>query len=185
MDPLQWMGAVRMRVQTADKNTTISNSVIRTTPIHQVTSCEVKKLFFNIFTIKTFWTSIRCFQLKCESSILNIAFFSENVVSSESGEKYAHIKHRLQAKAFQNNSKQICGWILIWEDRIWTFSLEEALLEIITFTFTFMHLADTFIQSDLQCIQVIHFWSVRVFSGNWTHNLCAANAMLYHWNTEW
>ncbi len=25
-----------------------------------------------------------------------------------------------------------------------------------TFTFTFMHLADAFIQSDLQCIQVIH-----------------------------
>ncbi len=25
-------------------------------------------------------------------------------------------------------------------------------------TFTFMHLADAFIQSDLQCIQVIHFF---------------------------
>ncbi len=35
----------------------------------------------------------------------------------------------------------------------------------------FMHLADTFIQSDLQCIQVIHFLSVHVFPGNWTHNL--------------
>ncbi len=29
-------------------------------------------------------------------------------------------------------------------------------------TFTFMHLADAFIQSDLQCIQVIHFLSVHV-----------------------
>ncbi len=28
------------------------------------------------------------------------------------------------------------------------------------FTFTFMHLANAFIQSDLQCIQVIHFLSV-------------------------
>ncbi len=27
-----------------------------------------------------------------------------------------------------------------------------------TFTFTFMHLADAFIQSDLQCIQVIHLY---------------------------
>ncbi len=26
------------------------------------------------------------------------------------------------------------------------------------FTFTFMHLADAFIQSDLQCIQAIHFF---------------------------
>ncbi len=30
------------------------------------------------------------------------------------------------------------------------------------FLFTFMHLADTFIQSDLQCIQFIHFLSVCV-----------------------
>ncbi len=47
--------------------------------------------------------------------------------------------------------------------------------------FTFMHLADAFIQSDLQCIQVIqviHFLSVHVFPGNRTHNLCAASAML-------
>ncbi len=51
------------------------------------------------------------------------------------------------------------------------------------FTFTFMHLADAFIQSDLQCIQAIHFLSVHVFPGNRTHNLCAANAMLYHWAT--
>ncbi len=42
-----------------------------------------------------------------------------------------------------------------------------------------MHLADAFIQSDLQCIQVIHFLSVCVFPGNRTHNLCTANAMLY------
>ncbi len=46
-----------------------------------------------------------------------------------------------------------------------------------------LHLADAFIQSDLQCIQVIHVLSVSVFPGNWTHNLCAANAMLYHWDT--
>ncbi len=55
---------------------------------------------------------------------------------------------------------------------------------LLTITFTFTHLADAFIQSDLQCIQVIHFFlSVRVFPGNRTHNLCAANTMLYHWAT--
>ncbi len=36
---------------------------------------------------------------------------------------------------------------------------------------TFMHLADAFIQRDLQCIQAIHVLSVHVFSGNRTHNL--------------
>ncbi len=46
-----------------------------------------------------------------------------------------------------------------------------------------MHLADAFIQSDLQSIQAILFLSVHVFPGNQTHNLCAANAMLYHWAT--
>ncbi len=45
-------------------------------------------------------------------------------------------------------------------------------------TFTFMHLAEAFIQSDVQCIQAIH-----VLPGNWTHNLRTANAMLYHWAT--
>ncbi len=49
--------------------------------------------------------------------------------------------------------------------------------------FIFMHLADAFIQSDLQSIQVIHVLSGCVFPGNWTHNLCAAKAMLYHWAT--
>ncbi len=27
------------------------------------------------------------------------------------------------------------------------------------------------------------FWSVCVFPGNWTHNLCTSKAMLYHWAT--
>ncbi len=45
-----------------------------------------------------------------------------------------------------------------------------------------MHLAATFIQSDLQFIQVMYFQ--YVLPGNWTHKLCAANAMLYHWATE-
>ncbi len=62
------------------------------------------------------------------------------------------------------------------------------MLNITKYTFsgwyiTCMHLADAFIQSVLQCIQVIHLLSVHVFPGNRTHNLCAANTMLYHWAT--
>ncbi len=48
---------------------------------------------------------------------------------------------------------------------------------------TFMHLVDTFIQSDLQCIQVIHFWQYVCSLGIEPSNFCAANAMLYHWAT--
>ncbi len=67
IDPLQWMGAVRMRVQTSDKNI----SIIHTTPVHRLMTCEVKRCVFvrNKSIIKT----------------------------SESGEKYAQIKHCLQA----------------------------------------------------------------------------------------
>ncbi len=54
-----------------------------------------------------------------------------------------------------------------------------------TFTFTFMHLADAFIQSDLHCIQVTVFFffyilSALAFPGNRTHDLGVASAMLYH-----
>ncbi len=52
MDALQWMGAVRMRIQTADKN-------IHTSPVHQSTSCETETCMFgrNKSTIKTCLTS--------------------------------------------------------------------------------------------------------------------------------
>ncbi len=42
MDLVLWMGAVRMRVQTSDKNIT----VIHTTQIHQLISCKVKSCVF-------------------------------------------------------------------------------------------------------------------------------------------
>ncbi len=44
----------------------------------------------------------------------------------------------------------------------------------ITFTFTFMHLADAFIQSDLHCIQVTVFHLTRIIqeAKRWSHLLC-------------
>ncbi len=53
MNRLQWMGAVRMRAQTADKNITI----IHTTPVHQLTFCETNSCVFlvNKSTIKQFF----------------------------------------------------------------------------------------------------------------------------------
>ncbi len=47
-----------------------------------------------------------------------------------------------------------------------------------------MYLADAFIQSDLQCIQVIHFCQCVCSLGIEPTTFCAANAMLYHWATE-
>ncbi len=48
-----------------------------------------------------FLTLNRCFWLKYKKSIHNIAFFNEKVILSESGEKDAQIKHRLQVKTVQ------------------------------------------------------------------------------------
>ncbi len=61
MNALQWMGAVRMRVQTADKNITI----IHNTPVHQLTSWDKN---WNKSRIK-----MLCFWLKCESIMHNNA----------------------------------------------------------------------------------------------------------------
>jgi len=95
MDPLQWMGAVRMRAQTADKTITIihNNQSIQ---YFEVKSC----LFARNKFIKTFVTLNHCFHLKYYS-VHNIDFSSEKVVSSESEEKYAQIKHSLQVKTVQ------------------------------------------------------------------------------------
>ncbi len=49
-------------------------------------------------------------------------------------------------------------------------------------TFTFMHLADAFVQSDLQYIQAINVLSVCSLGIEPT-TFCAANTMLYHWAT--
>ncbi len=46
-----------------------------------------------------------------------------------------------------------------------------------------MHLGDTFIQSDFQCIQAIHFFQYVCSLGIERMTLCAANAMLYHGDT--
>ncbi len=50
----------------------------------------------------------------------------------------------------------------------WIFSCHYSSFQCHMITFTFMHLADAFIQSDFQTIL---FFSVCVFPGNWTHNL--------------
>ncbi len=50
MDHLQWMGAVRMGVQTADKNITI----IHTTPVHQLIEKRcifVRNKSLNVFNL--------------------------------------------------------------------------------------------------------------------------------------
>ncbi len=48
------------------------------------------------------------------------------------------------------------------------------------FFYIFMHLADAFIQSDLYCIQALHFCQYVCSLGIEPTTFCAANAMLYH-----
>ncbi len=77
MNPLQWMGAVK----TSDKNITSNDS-----------STSVNVLWSEkLHAWKNWYCRNGCFLLKYESSNYNIAFSSEKVNSSESGEKYAQI----------------------------------------------------------------------------------------------
>ncbi len=64
MDPLQWMGAVRMRVQTTDKNITKSNP-------HDSSA-----------SINVLWSEKLCVSKKEESSVNNIVFSSEKAILS-------------------------------------------------------------------------------------------------------
>ncbi len=89
----------KRRVQTADKKHHNNPQVIHTSPVHQLTFCEAKSCVF----VKK--KSINChFLLKYnkESSLHNIAVSNEKVVWSESGDKYAQIKHCLQVKTVLN-----------------------------------------------------------------------------------
>ncbi len=90
MDPLQWMGAVRMRVQTADNNITSNN----TTPLQSSPSVNIlwsEKLCVRKKQIH--YQGVFQFKSPKESSIHNITFSSEKFTSSESGGKYAQMTH--------------------------------------------------------------------------------------------
>ncbi len=129
MDPLQRMAAVRIRVQTANKNITI---IHKQSTVHQLTSCEVKSCVLVIYSsiIIAFLISIHCFWLKYESSIHNI-FSCEKVISSQLNQKRnIHI--------FTNMSVD--------------FDVRGQHVRL----FTFSHFADALIQCDLQLGSVIH-----------------------------
>ncbi len=54
MDPLQWMGAIRMRVQTADKNITtihLKSSMVKICVCVFVRNVYIIKMFYNIYNI--------------------------------------------------------------------------------------------------------------------------------------
>ncbi len=68
----------------------------------------------------------------------------------------------------------------VWE-RAYRHNITISLLNsMYTFNFTFMHLADAFIQSDLQAM---HCFFYQCSLGIEPTTFCAANTMLYHWAT--
>ncbi len=73
---LQWMGAVRMRVQTTDENITIIHNL---TPVHQLMSCEVKSYMFKInkSIIKMFYCNFKPVLLAKTRVLHSIVFSRE------------------------------------------------------------------------------------------------------------
>ncbi len=95
------MGAIKMRVHTADETSRDIN--IHMTPVHNNEIVNGETVTLNL----CFWPNM--------SSLHNIAFCSENVVSSKTGKKYAQIKHCLQEKIVSTVlnkyvGQNICGW---------------------------------------------------------------------------
>ncbi len=84
-------------------------------------------------------------------------------------------------------SKKVTNYVFIYflyflnMSRAWlfVFNTRSSICSKFTFTFTFMHLADAFIQSDLQLHSGYTISLVCVFPGNRTHNLlrCWRNAL--------
>ncbi len=108
------MGAVRMRVQTADNIT-----IIQTAPVHQLTSLETKSCMFvrNKSVIKMFLSSNHWFRLKYESIIHN---------NTSSNEKVIFIRKEICRD--QELFKHMWLDFDMRDNRGWIFSLEDALL---------------------------------------------------------
>ncbi len=111
--PSEWVQTADKKITRNSHNASPSINVLWSEKLH------VCKHFYK----KVFLTSNCCFMLKYKSSIHNIAFCSEKALSSESGERYAQMKHCLQVTRVQN--------VLLDFDMSTHHILEEALLWII------------------------------------------------------
>ncbi len=113
---MEWMGAVRMRAQTADKNITplhsspSANSLWREKLCVRNKSIIKKKSDFNFKML-----------LSAKMNPPQWCFLQWKVIWSESGEKSAQIKHWLKAKTVQKRQNHKCWGILMRENyRRWT-----------------------------------------------------------------
>ncbi len=99
MDPLQWMGAVRMRVQTVDKNITI----------YQLMYCETKRLHQSIHEkIDHILTLKLCFWQRHKSSVHNIYAVKIHLIWIKR-ERSSTVYKRKQSKTVLN--KYISGFL--------------------------------------------------------------------------
>ncbi len=147
------MGAIRMRVQTADKNMVPHSSQAL---------------------------------LPVKSSIYNIAFSSENIISAESGEKYAQIKQK-QSKAVLIK----CQWILMWEDNrqlfhwrrryygLWTsIFISSDGLNLKHVTYGFILLQTCSFSIDNKCVWIIVIFLSAVWFSFWRHPFIAEDPLV-------
>ncbi len=84
---------------------------------------DVHPEIFNIYShsnrhdfLCSLQTSNRCIRPKYRSPSILLLHPMKKIVSNESGEQSAMIKHCSRAKTVQNISKQTCWWILMSED---------------------------------------------------------------------
>ncbi len=117
------------------------------------TNCWIKSLFYIFFAYKKYSRHFIIFRLNHWWQILTMSFILFWALTV-----FITWQSMGQSKVFRRRTKLL---------RVWN---DMGVSDYI-FIFIFMHLADAFIQSHLQCIPAIHVLSLCVFPGNRTHNL--------------
>ncbi len=140
-----------------------------------ITSVHVWSTYIEVFIIysavyhRVFWF------------IVDLHFTQNNTENISRNQHVTHlINYRFhgQPNAWELRRKTTTNafsFLIFWSVSMMTPLWVDVLIPLLTrrerqresFTWTFMHLAYAFIQSDLQCIQAIRVLSVCVFSGNW------------------
>ncbi len=128
MGPLQWMGAVRMRVQTADKNITI----IHTTPVQQWMYYEAKMCVSvrntSIINFSHFWP--KCWYFPVHNPLYRFLQWKPPSTVILSHQRMLKDCLELLCTVFTCKRCLICAYFFSWFRLDYFFTIESYIIEI-------------------------------------------------------
>ncbi len=143
-------------------------------PETELPTCAIRKYLLNVLLI---FVNLATMCTRSLSTLNKHACFLKTPASLQSSDLYFNIIFSEKCNSSTVHLRER-GRLCMYDS---SFCHVSELTVKLWLTFTFMHLADAFIQSDLHCIQVTvsTFLSGLAFPGNRTHDLGIASAMLY------